>query len=205
MEWWLLLIVLLALVLAVVLLVRTTRNWLRGVLGLLILFLGVVLTGTSGGISYFSPYSLEVRSQEEFTIFSGEIPLYRSSPTYRTPELMEFLVKEGFAQPVEPERQRWLLFYHSNGAWKDGGTPLEYLMSRQRHDLIEWSLADRERAALYWSEGFRLLRSELKADVVAGGLLLSIGWHCETIEELREKIAAAREEGTSLYGKAKFD
>jgi hypothetical protein len=157
----------------------------------------VTLTGTSGGLAYFSPYTLEYQTQLEFTIIWGALPVYRSQRRDADNELAAFLRQEGFMTSVRPEAQRWELVFHWNHAWRDGYGPLYDVLIRHRREIIEWSQADPKRAQLYWSESFKHLRSDNKIDVLTGQLILISCWHSQSTQELREQIARVKKESRS--------
>lgn len=165
------------------------------VLGILLFF------GTSGGLGHFSPYTLEYKIQSEFTIFGGEIPVYRSSPQNVENELATFIHEDGYVMPMQPEIQRWESIFHWNHAWKDGHGPLYDVFVRHRREIIAWSRANPERARIYWSEGFRHLRSSRKVDVWTGREILKSCWRSQTIPELRERIADVKKEVADLSDK----
>lgn len=163
------------------------------------LLLGLVfLTGTRGGRAYLSPYTLEYQVQSEFAILGGDFPVYRSRPRDADNELVTFLRREGFVTAEQPAAQRWELIFHWNHAWRDGFGPLYSVFIRDRREIIEWSKADPERARIYWSEGFKYLRSEEVEDVRVGREILVSCWHSRSTEELRERIAAVKSEVTEL-------
>lgn len=171
------------------------RRWFRRILCLIgIMILGVLLLGTQGGLTYFSPFTLEIEGQSEFAIWGGSLPVYRSPRRPVHNELVTFLLEEGFVERVQPESQRWDLVFHWNRAWKDGHCTLYEVLVRYRRSIIEWSRADRERARIYWSEGFRYLRSDRKSDIAIGHVILADCWRCESIPELRERIAVLKAE-----------
>src|SRR5690242_667998 len=135
------------------------------VLGILLVpgLLAGLLTGKRGGLGHFSPHTLEYTTQSEFAVLG--LPVYRSDRRPGSNELVDFLVEEGFVLPVQSQKQRWELVFHWNDAWRGGHGYLYHLLGRDRKELIKWSKADPQRARLYWSELFRLLRSERKADL----------------------------------------
>ncbi len=154
-----------------------------------IIFVGILLTGTRGGLGYFSPYTLEYVSQSEFTLFWGSCPIYRSAAKKHPNEVLEFIQREGFVSPQTPQAQRWEVAFHWNETWRDGYGSLYYVLGRQRNEVIEWSTADRERAEIYWSEGFTYLRSEQETDMMIGRTILESCWRCESVADLKKQIA----------------
>jgi hypothetical protein len=159
----------------------------------------LLLTGTGGGLTQFSPSTLEYTTQSEFTLFGGRFPVFRSTPQGADNELVAFLREEGFVTPAPTEDQRWELISHWNDAWRDGFGPLYDVFVRYRREIIQWSKADRERARIYWTEGFKYLRSGRKVDVWAGRDILRFCWRCQSIPELREQMLAVRKEVAELF------
>jgi hypothetical protein len=167
-----------------------------GVAGLLSGF--VLLTATSGGLAFFSPYTLEYKVQSEFAILGGEFPIYRSMRRDADNELVAYLRREGFVTVEQPDVQRWELIFHWNRAWRDGYGPLYDVFVRQRREIIGWSKADPKRARIYWSEGFEHLRSDKKLEVWMGRQILVSCWRATSIQELHAQIAAVKKEFAEL-------
>jgi hypothetical protein len=161
---------------------------------LMLLVGSATFTATRGGLARFSPYSLEWEGQSEVTLLFGAFPIYRSTPSRGEEELTAMLRREGFVVPVQTHRPRQELIFHENGAWTDGSGPLYEIFIRDRRAVMEWSLADRKRAQIYWKEGFEYLRSPREADILIGREILKQGWRCQTISELRERIAIIKEQ-----------
>lgn len=131
--------------------------------GIVVIVVGWLMS-TRGGIGEFSPYTLEHRWRSEYTLFFGEIPIYRSRWHYETHPLTAYLQAEGLVSAVHDEsQQRWELLFHWNGAWKDGYGGL-YDEFRGAESTIEWCEANPTCARLYYSELFKLLRSDLTID-----------------------------------------
>ena len=156
-------------------------------------FACLLLTGTRGGLEYFSPYTLKLTTQSEFALLGG-FPIYRSSLAPVDNELVTFIQDEGFVVPQQPMDQRRVLIFHWNWAWKDGYGPMYDILHRNRESVMAWCKEDRQRAQLYWSEGFRYLRSENPADVQIGEAILNYGWRAQSIEKLETVIASIKKD-----------
>ncbi len=139
-----------------------SRHW-AALLILALLLAGLFYSVNRGGIGEFNPYTLERRALSEYTLFSDAIPLYRSAHMSYGDPLIVYLVGQGYVSPVEPANDRWELIFHWNDSWKDGYGPL-YQLFRERDELIAWSEADPDRARAFWSEFFRMLRSDRDVD-----------------------------------------
>ncbi len=159
----------------------------------------LLFTGTRGGLADFSPHTLKYQFRSEFTVCFGEWPVYRSAPHESENALVAFLVQERFVTPVEAQADRWEPIFHWNNAWRDGYGPLYDVFIRHRQEIIDWSKADRERARIYWSEGFKHLRSHRETDLWTGREILLRGWRCQSIPELTECIAVVKKDVSALF------
>jgi hypothetical protein len=160
------------------------------------LVLLAVLTSHRGWLGYFSPHSLEYRVQTERTLFSTGIPIYRSFSHPVDNPLVDMLVAEKFVTPQAKEDGRWECVYHHNDAWRDGHGPLYNALHQRREELIEWSLAHRDCAAIYWTEVFRLLRSDKENDHEMAYEILDLGGRISEVSEMKEMIDKVR----TMYG-----
>ena len=68
------------------------------------------------------------------------------------------------------------------------------VLIRHRENIIEWPLNHRPAAEIYWSEGFRLLRSDNPADNHAGRAILAECWRVNDPEAMRTEIQQIKEE-----------
>jgi len=159
----------------------------------------LLLTGTRGGRAYFSPYTLEYKTQAEFAVLAGQFPIYLSTLKHTENDLVAFIQEEGYVTAVPAKFQRWELIFHWNQAWKDGDGPLYDVLIRHRPEIIEWSKADPERARIYWSEGFKCLRSESEVDVETGREILQLCWRCQSTQELRAQITTIKRVRDEMY------
>lgn len=149
----------------------------------------ILLTGTRGGLSYFSPATLEYEVQSEYAVLNGAFPIYRSRRDPAANELCEHLRKSGHVEIEAGPARRWEQVFHWNAAWKDGEGPLYEALIRNQGRIVEWSEADPARARIYWSEGFRLLRSEKEIERWAGVEIINSCWRSRSITELNPRIA----------------
>jgi hypothetical protein len=160
-------------------------------LSIVALILGCLwLTGTRGGLEYFSPYTLQLTVQSEFTLLDGELPFYRSSSRPVDNALVSYVRDAGFVAPEKPTTDRQLLVFHWNRVWKDGDSELYGLLHSNREQIIEWCNEDPDRAKIYWSEGFRHLRANDQSNVYIGESILSNGWRAKSVDELKQQIAS---------------
>src|SRR5262249_21435866 len=151
---------------------------------------GLALTGTRGGQEYFSPYTLELTTQSEFTLLSGKLPLYKSTPCPVDNSLVNYVRAAGIVESEKPINDRQVLVFHWNRAWWDGDGELHRVFHSHRDEIIEWCKEDPDRAKMYWSEGMRHLRSSNPSEVAIGEFILGQCWWAKSIDELKQQIAS---------------
>lgn len=158
-------------------------------LGLIVLAVAILalLDGTRGGLAYFSPDTLEYRSQREFTILGGSLPLWRSRHRTSHVPIIAAAIVNGWIRPTN-RPQRWDYVFHWNGAWKGGYSPVYDVFHRGDDHILERSLADPEWAKLYWGEGFGAYQSNVESERSLGRVILSLGWRTNSAEELKRTI-----------------
>ena len=159
---------------------------MSGILVIVLLLLtcsGIPLVGR-GGLGSFNPYTLEYRTQSEYTF--GDIPIYRSTPVRRDNDLLIYLVRNHIIESVPGER--WESVFHWNTAWKDGYGKWHDVLVRRRHELIEWTEANPDLAHIYWTEIFARARSDWQADQEIGNEILTSRRLWKSVAELRETI-----------------
>ncbi len=135
------------------------RLW-WGFLILLCGYLGILtLLGRSGAIGFFSPDSLEYRSQSERLLLGTEIPLYRSPYEYHEHELVKYLTSKGYWTPRETDSPRWFVLFHWNQMWRDGESTFHRRFFWKTDRWIDWSNKNPDQAAKFWPHILELLRS----------------------------------------------
>jgi hypothetical protein len=152
------------------------------------------LSSQRGGLAHFSPHTLEYRTQSERTFFATGIPFYRSNHKQVDNPLVAMLIDDGFVSPQPDKTGRWELIFHWNNSWRDGYGPLYNIFHRHRDEIIKWSRNNRECAQIYWSEGFRLLRSNNTMDVAAGQAIIDSCWRINDPDEMRKSIQQIKTE-----------
>lgn len=176
------------------------RTQVRIAIGFLFLSVALVLLSSQeGGRAEFSPHTLEYRTQRERTVFAIGIPIYRSSYRRYEHPLVEVLVEEGFVTPARVDADRWEAIFHWNEAWRDGHGFLYDIFVRHRDDVIVWSQNNRACAAIYWSEGFRLLRSDDPRENMAGQYILVDCWGIVEPDEMRTRMQRLKDEVAALH------
>jgi hypothetical protein len=158
-------------------------------LALLIIAFLIVLTGTQGSISLFSPYTLKYESQREYRVLAGSWLVYRSTPKPVENELITFLQETGFVTPEMPEVDRLEVVAHWNSAWRDGYGSVYWMLIREREKYIAWSEEQPTCARIFWDTVFDRLRSHDLKRFVSGHELIRRFEPYEDVETLRERIA----------------
>lgn len=190
MDWGPHLLVWLILVVAVVSILRITKNPGRGLLALAILvLLLVIVTGTQGGLGYFSPDTLEFQHQWELAILNGCVPIYRSARITSPVAVIDLAIREGYIEPLPTSGPRWVCTSHWNNAWYDGQSFFHQTVLWRGEAIAGWTLANPKAAKLVWPEAIRLMRVDDPYGVNRGAFLLDRAQYCQTLEAIQELIA----------------
>ncbi|MCZ7647118.1 MAG: hypothetical protein M5U26_17985 [Planctomycetota bacterium] len=162
-------------------------KWICAAAAILVLI--VTCTSMRGGIEYFNPQTLAIKSQSERTIYATEIPVYRSpyAPVHHA--LIDFLIEQGWVTPQVNTSDCWELVYHWNEAWKDGYGPWYDVLYRDHDELLQWSLDHPDCAKVYWTEGFRLLRSPDPHEITLGRALFGYYRVIMDVTEMNDLMA----------------
>lgn len=144
-----------------------TRKHLKravGVIGLTaFVFIAVALSVSwkyaKGGRTFFSPDTLETKSQSETLLIQTPVPLYRSSFSQGRYELVDFLIDAGYWSPAAADPPRWLPTNHWNRQWKDGQSPIHREFAWFADDWIAWTGQHPDIAAVLWPRVLGELRS----------------------------------------------
>lgn len=130
--------------------------------GLLIVVAGsvmaIILVRCSGGRGFFSPDTLEYRSQTEILCPGIEVPLFRGSFRYHDHELVRFLIDKGYWRARKVDSPRWLSLFHCNRMWRDGESTFHRQFFWRKSDWIDWTNKNPNEAALFWPRVLELLR-----------------------------------------------
>src|SRR5262245_61120497 len=132
----------------------------------LIFFLVAYLLSPATGKGFFSPDSLEYRTQSDLHFFGTDVPWFRSRYKYHNQRLVDFLKSKGYWKPSEAKSTRhWILLFHSSSMWRDGESSLHRRLFWKSDFWIEWSNNHPDQAAQLWPKVIELLRSgdELRA------------------------------------------
>lgn len=127
-----------------------------------------------GGRGYFSPDTLDTKTQSEWLIPLTKIPVYRSSFEYHKNDLSQFLIDEEYWKPNEKENPKWISSFHWNMQWHDGESQLHRQLTSRSDDWITWTMANPQFAKLVWPHVLTLLR-----DGGGESLVLSILLHAQ--------------------------
>jgi hypothetical protein len=108
---------------------------------------------TTGGRSYFSPDTLETRTQAESHLLWWGFRYHRYA-------LAEYLIGKGHWSPVTAQEPRWIETFHWNDQWRDGQSVLHKEFAWRAQDWIDWSETNPALAAVLWPRVLAALRSE---------------------------------------------
>jgi len=117
-------------------------------------------TAGRGGRGFFSPDTLQYRTQSEALLPLTEIPLFRSPYGYHQPPLIQYLVAEGLWVPRAAPRPRWFHAFRWNRQWRGGTNELHKELSWRGQTWVDWSKQHPDVAAEMWP----LLLNTLRAD-----------------------------------------
>lgn len=124
------------------------------------------LFGSKGGRGFFSPETLQSRSQSEILFAPPGIPLYRSAYDYHQLEMVKFLIDEGYWKPIETAEPRWIVLFHWNEMWRDGYSDFYRQFISSKHYWMEWSKTHPQEAAKFWPRVLELLREDNQEQVM---------------------------------------
>lgn len=152
-----------------------------------------MLFSTRGGLTYFSPDTLESRYQSERLVPLLQIPIYRSGFGYYRKDIVNYLIEHDYWQPNDVEHPRWIPASHWNDAWRDGYSALGRELGRSEY-WINWSDSHPELASIVWPLVLRALRElpESSQDVVAAVLLYSASVS-ENVDQLIDHLESSGE------------
>ena len=111
-----------------------------------------------GGRGFFSPDSLDCRTQSEILLPLTEVPLYRSSYKYHRYPLVDYLVDKGYWSANETRPPKWMMTFHWNEQWRGGTVPFHKHLGWRGSDWIKWSEAHPAIAADFWPRILRIMR-----------------------------------------------
>jgi hypothetical protein len=130
----------------------------------------VALTFGRGGRGFFSPDTLETKTQREHLIPVVNIPIWRSSFQVHRQELVTFLISEGYWSPTANDSPRWIIAFHWNDQWRDGETRLHRELSRGE-DWIAWTKEHPLMAEVIWPQLIDVLQDPTASPATAGTLM----------------------------------
>jgi hypothetical protein len=143
-----------------------------------------------GGRGFFSPDSLDNRTQSEILLPLTELPLYRSRYEYHRYPLTNYLVGKGYWSARAAESPRWVSTFHWNEQWHDGTAPFHKELGWRVQDWITWSEAHPDIAADFWPRVLRIMRDgDPHWHLRVSGLLV-YGRGCSTLNEYYNMLKA---------------
>jgi hypothetical protein len=129
-----------------------------GTAALLAVYVPACLWGR-GGRGFFSPDTLQAKTQHEWVIPLVCIPVLRTPFSHHTPELVEYLVAQGYWSPRDADDPLWLFTFHWNVGWHGGYAYFyKWLFWRQK-DWIAWTRDHPDIAAEFWPQVLEHLRA----------------------------------------------
>jgi hypothetical protein len=140
----------------------------------------------SGARGWFSPDTLEFRSQTEFVLFSHKLPLYRGRYETRRLPLAEYVVAKGHWSPSASPTPRWTPMYHWNRQWHDGHTRLCKELTWYDDQWIAWTDEHPDAAKAFWPMVLSLLREQDPRFHDEAAYLLMLGRTADSIERFDE-------------------
>jgi hypothetical protein len=141
-----------------------------------------------GGRGFFSPDSLDNRTQSEILLPVAEMPLYRSSYQYHRYPLTDYLVAKGYWSPRATQSPRWVSTFHWNDQWRDGVAPFHKDLGWRGEDWIKWSEAHPAIAADLWPRVLKIMRDgELYWSLRVRGLL-TYAPGCSDLDEYHKML-----------------
>jgi len=139
----------------------------------------------------FSPFTLEFQKRRSFVVFTGEVPVYRSDWEPSPNDVLMYIARAKFVEPIPTEDPHWNLV-HRFKAGQEGGwhRPFHTL----KPELVAWSERHPEVAPLFWQAGYNLVRSDSENEIEAGYQLMGCFWeHCESVSDLKRVLMILEE------------
>jgi hypothetical protein len=135
----------------------------------------------------FSPLTLKYQKRQSLVVLTGEVPIYRSGWEPASNEVLNYITRMKFVEPIQAEDPQWNLVHRFKQGHDGGWAPPFRCL---RPDLLAWSETHPDVAPYFWQVGYALVRSDQKRETEAGYELLGRGWeYCETLPDLRTMIA----------------
>jgi hypothetical protein len=153
---------------------------------------GVAVVFASGSRGFFSPDTLETRTQRELLLPMTELPLFRSRYEVHRYKLVDYLVAKGYWAPNAAATPRWLPVFHYNEQWRDGHSNFHSQSSwtMKSQQWIDWSEENPEVASELWPRVLAVLRSGNEDAVEYASYLMWDARESESLEGFHEAVAA---------------
>ncbi len=142
-----------------------------------------------GGRGFFSPDTLECRTQSELLFPLTHVPLYRSQFSYHRYALVEYLISEGYWSSVETPSPRWVPTFHWNRQWRDGTSNFHRAFGWRSHEWIEWTKQNPQIAAKSWPMVIDALRSPIEPDMARAEAVLFIARFSESMKDFEDGVS----------------
>jgi hypothetical protein len=171
----------------------TARTRIRTIVAIcgstvLVLYLAAATCGR-GGRGFFSPDTLECRTQSEWLIPLTRIPLYRGpGSTHRWP-IVDYLVTQGWWAKADTSNPRWLPTFQWNQQWNDGESQFHRELGWRGDAWITWSNENPDMAKALWPKMLTALRQPGAASVSVAADLLFTAQHARSVEEFERLLS----------------
>ena len=172
---------------------RPRRRWSRkqlrdvlvtcGLCCLLLLYTAAGLFGR-GGRGFFSPDTLECRTQLEWLIPLTEVPLYRGPYSRHRWLIVDYLVAQGLWSKSDVREPRWLFTFQWNQQWRDGQSQLQRELAWRGKEWVQWSEDNPELAKILWPRVLSALRKPGTTGTHDAEILLFTARGARSVEEL---------------------
>ena len=142
-----------------------------------------------GGRGFFSPDTLETKTQSEWLLPLIHVPLYRSSFSYSRDKLVDYLVQEGYWKPaVETGTPRWILSFQWNQLWRDGESFLHRELAWRSAEWMDWSRENPRIAERLWPGVLDALRTPDGPNERRAEILLRHAQMAPSLKEFEERL-----------------
>lgn len=127
-----------------------------------LLLFALLLVSSEGRQQYFSPHTLEVRTDYERLLPGTSVPVLVLDQQRHLPDLAEYLIAQGYWKPQKVKNPKWYRWCSSidwNIQWH-GDSIFLYSDLHTRHSWSDWTEENPELAAVVWPLVLQALRQE---------------------------------------------
>lgn len=165
------------------------RKLTRWAIGLVVAVYAISWDTASGGRGFFSPDTLEWKTQSEILLPLTAVPIDRSFYRTHRSELVNDLITKGYWSTRSTDKPGWLSMYRWNEQWRDGDSELHRQMTSHRGQRwVEWSDSHPDLAAVLWPRVLSELRGDVDDSPSRAVEFMRMAQASETIEQYEELI-----------------